>query len=154
MPACAGMTRYFEKRASQTKRRPKAPVRPAIAASSLDLGFLELDVLARDRIVFLEYELLRLGAGVLLGHVEIAGVGRRKQLDLERGGLGHGLPSDWAAPSRRRKTNSAGGSPPAPVAPDIVGDARKSSKSSTSECRSTAERMARSSLMAVAGAHR
>src|ERR1700689_2568769 len=133
------MTGNSAKRAPQTKRRPKAPsFRAGPGASSLDLGFLEFHVLARDRIVFLEHELLRLGAGVLLGHVEIAGVGRRKQLDLERGGLGHGLPSDWAAPRRRRKTNSAGGSPPAPAAPDIVGDARKSSKSSTSECRSTA----------------
>src|ERR1700689_903426 len=123
------MTGNSAKRAPQTKRRPKAPsFRAGPGASSLDLGFLEFHVLARDRIVFLEHELLRLGAGVLLGHVEIAGVGRRKQLDLERGGLGHGLPSDWAAPRRRRKTNSAGGSPPAPVAPDIVGDARKSSK--------------------------
>src|SRR5271168_3841421 len=110
------MTGNSAKRAPQTKRRPKAPSFPAApaapaapGASSLDLGFLEFDVLARDRIVFLEHELLRLGAGVLLGHVEIAGVGRRKQLDLERGGLGHGLPSDWAAPRRRRKTNSAGG---------------------------------------------
>src|SRR6202453_2526997 len=102
------MTRYFEKRASQTKRRPKAPVRPAIAASSLDLGFLELDVLARDRIVFREHELLRLGAGVLLGHVEIAGVGGRKQLDLERGGLGDGVPSGCAAPGRGEKQTAPG----------------------------------------------
>src|SRR5271168_3621660 len=105
MTACA-------KRAPKTKRRPKAPpVQLAIGAISLDLGFLELDVLARDRVVFREHELLRLGAGVLLGHVEIAGVGRRKQLDLERGGLGHGVPSGCAAPVRREKTNSAGGSP-------------------------------------------
>src|SRR5271168_5137515 len=107
------MTGNSAERAPQTKRRPKAPSFPAApaapsfraapGASSLDLGFLEFDVLARDRIVFLEHELLRLGAGVLLGHVEIAGVGRRKQLDLERGGLGHGLPSDCAAPGRREK---------------------------------------------------
>src|ERR1700690_1494476 len=102
MTACA-------KRAPKTKRRPKAPpVRPAIAASSLDLGFLELDVLARDRIVFREHELLRLGAGFLLGHVEIAGVGGRKQLDLERGGLGHGVPSGCAAPGRREKQTAPG----------------------------------------------
>src|SRR5271168_5527831 len=117
------MTGNSAKRAPQTKRRPKAPSFPAApaapaapGASSLDLGFLEFDVLARDRIVFLEHELLRLGAGVLLGDVEIAGVGRRKQLDLERGGLGHGLPSDWAgaeAPEknkqRRGKSASASG---------------------------------------------
>src|ERR1700761_1576125 len=56
---------------------------------SLDLGFLELDVLARDRVIFLEGELFRLGAGVLLRHVKEAGVGARQQLDLDRGGLGH-----------------------------------------------------------------
>jgi hypothetical protein len=41
-------------------------------------------VLARDRIVLLERKLVGLGAGVLLGDVEIAGVGGREQLDLER----------------------------------------------------------------------
>src|ERR1700734_3233010 len=47
-------------------------------------------MLARDRIVFLERQLLGLGAGVLAGDIEIAGVGGREQLDLERGGLSHG----------------------------------------------------------------
>src|SRR6202453_3325665 len=104
------MTWYFSRSARpKTKRRPKAPpVPPAPSANSLDLGFLELDVLARDRIVFREHELLRLGAGVLLGHVEIAGVGGRKQLDLERGGLGHGVPSGCAAPGRREKQTAPG----------------------------------------------
>jgi hypothetical protein len=41
----------------------------------LDLGFLELDVLLRNRVVFLEGKLLRLRAAVLARHVEIAGVG-------------------------------------------------------------------------------
>ncbi len=38
----------------------------------LDLGFLEEHVLARPRVVLLELKLLRLGAGILLGDVEIA----------------------------------------------------------------------------------
>jgi hypothetical protein len=49
----------------------------------LDLGFLELDVLAHDRIVLLEAQLLGLGARILLRHVVEAGVGRRDELDLD-----------------------------------------------------------------------
>src|SRR5579885_667288 len=80
----------------EIKRPRKGPFRwkpKSERADSLDLGFLELDMLARDRVVFLERELLRLGAGVLLGHVIKAGVGARQQLDLDRGGLGHGASS-------------------------------------------------------------
>src|SRR6202046_943389 len=73
------------------KRAPRRRPRFAkLKVRLLDLRFLELDVLARDRIIFLERKLVGLGAGVLLGDVEIAGVGGREQLDLERGGLGHG----------------------------------------------------------------
>src|SRR5215469_917388 len=56
----------------------------------LDLGFAELDVLARDRIVFLLDQLVGLRARVLLGHVIEAGIGARYELDLDGGGLGHG----------------------------------------------------------------
>ena len=55
----------------------------------LDLGFLKFDVLAHDRIVFFESELLSLGAGILLCDIEEAGVGSRQKFNLERGGLGH-----------------------------------------------------------------
>jgi hypothetical protein len=55
----------------------------------LDFGFLELDMLLDDRIVFLEHEFLGLGASVLLGDIEKAGVGGRQQLDLDHGGLCH-----------------------------------------------------------------
>jgi hypothetical protein len=55
----------------------------------LDLGFLELDVLAGDRIIFLERQLFCLGAGVLLRHIEIAGVRGGQKLDLDHRGLGH-----------------------------------------------------------------
>src|SRR5581483_10592195 len=62
----------------------------------LDLSFAELDVLAGDRIVLLQHELVGLGPGVLLGHVEVAGVRRGVQADLDGGGLRHGRP--WAGP--------------------------------------------------------
>src|SRR5690606_19552730 len=55
----------------------------------LDLGFLEFDMLARDRIVLLQRQLLGLGARVLLGDVVVAGVGSAHQLDLQGGRLGH-----------------------------------------------------------------
>src|SRR5271163_944804 len=58
-------------------RRPAAPL-TSRKLDLLDLRFLELDVLTGDRIIFLERELLGLGAGVLLGDVEIAGVGGRQ----------------------------------------------------------------------------
>ena len=82
-----------ENSATMAKNKRRSRGRPWTDPSGetalLDLGFLELDVLARDGIVFGESELLRLGAGVLLGDVEKAGVGARQQLDLDGGGLGH-----------------------------------------------------------------
>jgi len=55
-----------------------------------DLGFLEFDVLARDRIVLLEDELLGRIARVLLRDVEEAGVGGGDQPDLDGCGLRNG----------------------------------------------------------------
>src|SRR5687768_8450354 len=55
----------------------------------LDLAFLELDVLAHDRVVFLDDHLLGHRTGVLLGDVEEAGVGGRVQADLDGSRLGH-----------------------------------------------------------------
>lgn len=57
----------------------------------LDLGFLELDVLAHNRIILLERELLGLGAAVLARHIKEAGVGGGEQLDLDIRGFGHDL---------------------------------------------------------------
>src|SRR5665647_3262494 len=57
--------------------------------SFLDLGFLELDVLAHDGIVLLEAELFGRRARVLLGDVVKAGVGSRHEFDLDGGGFGH-----------------------------------------------------------------
>src|SRR5258707_12407719 len=69
------------------------PPRPTSSGSEalllLDLGFAELDVLLGDRIVFLLYHFLGLGARILLRDVEIAGIGARHELDLDHGRLGH-----------------------------------------------------------------
>src|SRR3546814_6316700 len=46
-------------------------------------------MLARDRIVLLQRHLLGLGARVLLGDIEVAGVSGADQLDLDGGRLGH-----------------------------------------------------------------
>src|SRR5262249_1184706 len=69
----------------------------------LDLRFLEDHVLARDRIVLLEFELLGLGARILLGNVKETGVGAGHHLDQNRGRLGHGLSSSPQANSRRAR---------------------------------------------------
>src|SRR3954454_20623751 len=61
----------------------------ATPLGSLDLGFLELDVLARARIIFLEAQLLGLRARVLLRHVEESRVRGADELDLDGCRLGH-----------------------------------------------------------------
>src|SRR5262249_7915371 len=76
-----------------------AEVPRARAAGLLDLGFLEDDVLARDRVVLLELELFSRGARVLARDVVVAGVGRTHELDHDRRLLGHGAPG----PSGKRK---------------------------------------------------
>src|SRR3546814_17623874 len=58
--------------------------------ASLDLGFLELDMLARARVVFAHRHLLGQCARVLLGDIEKARVGGAHQLDLDGRRLGHG----------------------------------------------------------------
>ena len=64
-------------------------VRQMHSIKLFDLGFLEFDVLANNRIVLAERELFGRGTGVLLGNVVKAGVGGRNQLDLDRVGLCH-----------------------------------------------------------------
>src|SRR6185312_14343255 len=76
-------------RRRKQKRRPKAAFLFSEITRLLDLGFLELDMLLGDRIVFAEGQLFRLGAAVLAGHVEEAGVGGRQKLDLDVCGFGH-----------------------------------------------------------------
>src|SRR6185503_13704910 len=75
------------------------------ARASLDLGFLELDVLARDRVVFAEGHLLGDVPGILLGYVEEAGVGGADELDLDRGRLGHDSLSKIEMGEKRKRRN-------------------------------------------------
>src|SRR5215475_3468644 len=58
----------------------------------LDLGFAELDVLLRDRVILLLDQLVGHGARVLPRHVVEAGVGARHELHFDGGGLRHGCP--------------------------------------------------------------
>ena len=55
----------------------------------LDLGFLEFNVLACNRVVLAERHLLRLGTAVLARNVEETGVSGRQKLDLDIRSLGH-----------------------------------------------------------------
>src|SRR5271165_1946692 len=57
----------------------------------LDLGFLERDVLAHDRIVLVQLELAGRGAGVLLRYIEVPGVRGGHELDLHDVRLRHRL---------------------------------------------------------------
>jgi hypothetical protein len=61
----------------------------AEGATLFDFAFLEDDMLARHRIVFLELELFRLGARVFLGHVKVTRVRRAHELDLNRIAFSH-----------------------------------------------------------------
>src|SRR5436190_889896 len=65
------------------------PFMQKLNSSLLDLGFFELDVLARDGIVFLEGELVSFGARILLGDVKITRIRCRLQLDLDHIAFGH-----------------------------------------------------------------
>ena len=60
-----------------------------LSAILLDLGFLEFNVLARDRVVLLLDELVGHGARILLGDVVEAGVRRGNELDLDGDRFGH-----------------------------------------------------------------
>ena len=57
--------------------------------ASLDLGFLELNVLAHDGVVLAEAHLFSLVAGILLGDIEEAGIRSRNQTDLDGSWLCH-----------------------------------------------------------------
>src|SRR5215468_4251644 len=78
---------------------------PPWAASLLDLGFLEDDVLARDRVVLLELKLFRRGARVLARDVVVAGIGRTHELDHDRRLLGHGAP--WSVRKKEGREDTA-----------------------------------------------
>ncbi len=70
-------------RGRRTSRRGRA------TRSLFDLGFLEIDMLAHDRVVFAEAQLFGLVPRILLGDVVEAGVGRADELDLDGCRLGH-----------------------------------------------------------------
>ena len=74
------------------KGRRKRPDRyhSQAACGLLDLGFLELDMLAHDGIVFAERHLFGDVARVFLGHIEKAGVSGADQFNFDRGWLRHG----------------------------------------------------------------
>src|SRR3954469_24015379 len=76
---------------SKTKTGPKAPLKSRQKPRSLlDLGFLEFDMLARDRVVLLLDQLVGHGARILLGDVIEAGVCGGDELDLDGDRFGHG----------------------------------------------------------------
>src|SRR5215510_4224811 len=80
--------------ASDDRRKNKngaarAPFSQKHSAILLDLGFTELNVLARDRVVLLLDELVGHGARILLGDVVEAGVRRGNELDLDGDRFGH-----------------------------------------------------------------
>ncbi len=56
----------------------------------LDFAFLELDMLARDGIVFLDHHLLCHGARILLRHVKKSRARCAVEPNLDGGWLGHG----------------------------------------------------------------
>ena len=55
----------------------------------LNLGFIELDVLANDGVIFAESQLFRLIARVFLSDIEKAGVSGAEQFDFYSGWLRH-----------------------------------------------------------------
>src|SRR5690606_7219770 len=65
----------------ETKKPADWRVFPSSADQLLDLGFLVDHVLAHDRIVLLDLDLVGRGALVLVGGVEVAGTGAGHQTD-------------------------------------------------------------------------
>ena len=57
----------------------------------LDFGLGVFDVFSGDRVVFLLFHLVGLGARILPRHIVVTGAGGGDQLDLETDGFGHGL---------------------------------------------------------------
>ena len=66
---------------------------PGTCFCLFDLGFLELDMLAHDGVIFLGHIFLRHGAGVFLCDVEVARASCAFELDLDRSRLRHGAKS-------------------------------------------------------------
>src|SRR5260221_12798701 len=84
------------------KTGPQGPVElSTMPEVLLDLGLLELDVLARDRVVLLLDQLVGHGARILLGDVIEAGVRCGNELDLDGDRFGHVLKPLMSGMGRR-----------------------------------------------------
>lgn len=64
----------------------------------LDFGFLELDMLLGNRVIFALHHFLGHGAAVFLGYIKETGVSRALQLDLDGCGFCH-----WSGPVIEKK---------------------------------------------------
>jgi hypothetical protein len=73
----------------EKRRKLAAPELFNMSDQLLDLGFLEFDMLANDRVIFLHGELFGFGTRVLLRHIEIAGIGGGLQFNLYYVAFGH-----------------------------------------------------------------
>ena len=73
----------------------------------LNLGFFEFHMLAHNRIIFAEAELLGRCARVLLGYIEKAGVSAAHKPDLHCGWLSH-----WPNPSKLLKNKATASAAP------------------------------------------
>ncbi len=84
--------RDYRKRSGVAHTEQKKPPEGGRSPHSglFDLGFLERNVLADDRIVLPEFKLVGRLSRVFLGHVIVSGVRGAHELDLDRPGLGHG----------------------------------------------------------------
>src|SRR3546814_15822578 len=95
---------------------------------------------AHDRVIFEERQLLGLGARVLLGHIEEAGVSRADELDLDGGRLGHcPRPSNTEMPKTKKAASpplAMRGLCPMPPAKSRRSEERSVGKECVSTCRS------------------
>src|SRR3954466_11526760 len=87
--------------------------------SLLDLAFLELDVLARNRVVLLLDHLVGHGARVLLGGVVEAGVRGGNELVLDGDRFGHGGTSECQESGDSQSTGRVGAQP-SPERPKVT----------------------------------
>src|SRR5262245_10339894 len=95
---CAGRGCRLASRTSTSQQRTRGePPRSARGRCPqlLDLGFLENDVLARNRIVLAEADLVGRRAGVLLGDVKEPGASRAELLGFVACGFCHGRSASY-----------------------------------------------------------
>src|SRR6188472_903172 len=74
---------------SAAVQKTKGALSAPLVGELFDFGFPILDMFLRDRIVFLLDQLVGHGARIFPGHVIVAGVGARHELDLQADGFGH-----------------------------------------------------------------